>query len=117
MSQTEESMSNRKADCGNGEAKEDTKRVKHWIYELKMPDTVLDKIDAYCQVNETTRDELFTAILRYCIRMAKDDPEGFVKSVQEMQAQADEDFEIEVVRSYPVYEDETKQGELEAGEE
>ncbi len=117
MSQAEESRTNRKAVCGNGETKDDAKRVKYWIYELKMPDTILDKIDAYCQANETTRDELFTAIFRYCIRMAKDDPEGFVKSVQERQAQANDDFEIEVVRSYPVYEDETKQGELEAGEE
>ena len=117
MSQAEKAAGRTETDYGNGEAKDDAKRVKYWIYELKMPDTILDKIDAYCQANETTRDELFTAIFRYCIRMAKDDPEGFVKSVQERQAQANDDFEIEVVRSYPVYEDEMKQGELEAGEE
>ncbi len=81
-------------------------RIKYWIYEFEMSEKKLQEFEAVCALHELTPDEFMEAALRDAIHRAKTDPEGYRKSVMEMQQS--EDDEIRLVRCYPVYKGETE---------
>ena len=85
---------------------EDDTRIKYWIYEFEMSEKKLQEFEAVCALHELTPDEFMEAALRDAIHRSKTDPEGYRKSVMEMQQS--EDDEIRLVRCYPVYKGETE---------
>lgn len=83
-------------------------KIKYWMYEFEMSDEARGKIDEYCVFHELTLDEFFEEAVTWSIDMAENDPEGFKKLRDEMRARSDADYEIRLVRYYPVYKGETE---------
>lgn len=95
-------------DKGIHEDDKDDPRIKYWMYEFEMPETVKAEIDACCKRYELTREELFETMVTYYANLAKNDPERLKKVRDEVCALKGEDCEIHLVRNYPVYKGETE---------
>ena len=83
-------------------------KIKYWMYEFEMSDEARGRIEDYCALHELTLDEFFEEAVSWTIEMAENDPEGFKKLRDEMRARSDADYEIRLVRYYPVYKGETE---------
>lgn len=90
----------------NNDIKSNITNIKYWIYEFEMSDETLELINKVCSQLRLTRDELFDVALKYAVRQAEEDPEGFKRSC--LEAEQSSDIDIKQIRSYPVYKGETE---------
>lgn len=88
------------------ELPDDDTKIKYWIYELEMSEKARQEYKATCALYEMTEDELFQFIVLDAIRKAKEDPEGYKQLC--LAAQEESEYEIRLVRYYPVYKGETE---------
>ena len=95
-------------DKDDHEELDDDPRIKYWIYEFEMPDTVKAEIEARRKQYELTRNEFFEALVRSYGDLERKDPEEFNKMRNEMRALNEEECEIRLARIYPVYKGETE---------
>ena len=94
------------ADRIKAELPDDDAKIKYWIYEFEMSEKARQAFEAACASYEMTEDEFFQFIISDAIRRAEEDPEGYKQQCRE--ALEESEYEVRLVRYYPVYKGETE---------
>ena len=79
-------------------------RIKYWLYEIEMSDKANQLLEKQLALCEMTLDEYACAALQYAI----DHPAEAKRVNEELAAHPEEQLNIRLVRSYPVYKGETE---------
>ena len=90
--------------CAKFGVKARKRKIKYWIYELEMSEETSKAINRVLIACEMTLDEFFAA----AVQSAIDDPEGTRVACKEYEEHPESFPDINIVRFYPVYREETE---------